>query len=264
MRHNLIYTRFKCICIVKILLIMTFISCDNRVNTSTLVIEQIIDDPAGTKPIVHVALSRTPDFLGGMKTYSTTYDISNSSSPAIVFDSISWEQKDGGNASEFWLLVAEDANVPPIINDGDNILPAMRVVLKDGQTTTIPLIIFDTTSSPDKIIKGVGFNQPRHYFRIFIEDPNLISADRRIFLRLGDTNTLIAGPITHEISFTTSHLASGLYFNSNIITHGFLWIDIDQSGTLNMDDWVSTPNPDDAPPLGEFNNIILWSGQTLP
>jgi hypothetical protein len=243
---------------------LSLLSCDNRYNTSTLIINQIID-PIGANPVVYVALSRAPDFKGGIKTYAATYDMASPSSPAVVFESINWESKNEGGAGEFWLLVAQDANSTNVIDDLDNILPAMRVILEDGETTTIDRVIFDSTVGPPaKRVNGVIFSQANRVFRIFIEDPALLSMTNRMYLRIGNLVDLSnVANADLDIPIADTSLSSGLSLPTSL-TNGFIWIDANGNGILQAGDgdWISTVSPAAAPPLTDFNQIILWSGQT--
>jgi hypothetical protein len=261
---------YKLALTLTMLLAYSLLSCDNRYNTSTLIINQIID-PIGSNPVVYVALSRSPDFLGGTKTYTATYDLANPGTPAVVFESISWENKNEGEAGEFWLLVAEDDELGPnpgIIGNDDNVLPAMRIVLEDGQTTTIERIIFDSTAGPPAPrVNAVNFSHLNRSFRIFVEDPALVSMANKMYLRLGIANDFsIPANVTHDIPIADPNLLSGLSLRT-ASNFGFVWIDASGDGLLNFGDgdWISTSllnPPTNAPALADFNPIVLWSGQT--
>jgi hypothetical protein len=226
---------------------LSLFSCDNRYNTSTLIINEILD-PGPADPVVYVALSRYPDFKGGFKSYATSYDISSASSPALVFDSINWESKEESDAGEFWLFVVQDGlPVDGVLNDGDLILPAMRIILQDGKTTVINQLVFDSSIAPLKIITA-DFATTKFDIRFFIENPSLIDSTTRLFLRLGAdlagglNLSQVAANHTHDIPIHSPALTSGFsfFFSGAPASYALLWLDIDGSGTLNTGDWIST------------------------
>ncbi len=242
----------------------SLLSCDNRYNTSTLIINEIIDPLGLPSPIVHIALSRTPEFSGGVKTYATSYDISNPSTPAVVFESIIWKDKDEREAGEFWLLIVEDSDANGMINNGDYVLPSMRIVLRDGEQTVINRIIYETAPVMPFRTISMFFNFPQYKIRFFIEDPSKISSATPLYLRLGTTTDLsqTAGPHPHDIPIVSPALSSG-FFVYTASTYALLWLDIDSSGTLTIGDWISWADEENVPPLDPSNQWILWSGQTV-
>ncbi len=245
---------------------LSFLACDNRYATSSLVINEIID-PNLIDPVVYVALSRAPDFTGGVKTYSASYDMSTPSVPALSFDSITWENKDEKEAGEFWLFVAQDFDSSGFINDGDLALPAMRLVLRDGETTTIERLVFDTSGPPFKLI-GMDFAAPKYTIGLFIESPSLVSESRPLFLRIGTDPNLSdgSGNFTVDLPIVSPELVSGFSFSYNGVpnTHALLWLDYDNSTTLNIGDWISSPSELTVPILTPDNRRVMWSGQTVP
>lgn len=239
-------------------------ACDTGIRSSSLVIERIVD-PSATTATVHVALSDSPQFTGGYKPYSAAIALGGPAVPILRFDAIAWEPKDGAErARAFWLFVAQDANSTGVIDDFDDLLPAMRVMLVDGEETVVPLITFDPTgSAPSRLFQAVLFDDPPRSYRVFIEDPGVVGGLTPLYLRLGDTADLsIPGNVNYDIPIPSASLASGLSMLTGAL-NGMLWIDNNQSGALDAGDWISA-QPNAAPVLVEFNDAVLWSGQTMP
>ncbi|TFG83108.1 MAG: hypothetical protein E4H20_06260 [Spirochaetales bacterium] len=239
-------------------------SCSSDLKTSSLVINQIID-PNTSGATLNIALSRTPDFVGGFKTEAAIYTLGSAAYPAVSLDAIAWQGNDDQDADAFWLLIAWDFNGSSTINDGDNILPAMRVFLEDGKTTTIDTIVFDMTPGPPDRVFNVTFTDTQRTFNIFVENRNLVSPAAPMYLRLGGNVDLsTAAAATYDIPITDGNLVSGLYART-LATNGFAWIDLDGNGDLSSGDWMSTVDPS-VPANTDISaafNSVLWSGQTF-
>jgi len=195
-------------------LALASLSCDMGYHTSTLVIQDI-----GTTLFpLQVALSANPDFLGGYKEYTAAYP---SGSGSLTFSDISWTAKDPDQEeAEFWLLIAEDNNGSGSINDGDLILPAMRVVLRAGETTTIESIRFDTVATAPEAVATADFAATPLTFRISVDKNLVISPSSPLRLVLGSTLSI---PITDPM------LASGLVLRT-AETSGYAFIDANDDG----------------------------------
>lgn len=197
-------------------LALASLSCDMGYHTSTLVIQDI-----GTTVFpLQVALSANPDFLGGYKEYTAAYP---SGSGSLTFSDISWTAKDPDQEeAEFWLLIAEDNNGSGSINDGDLILPAMRAVLRAGETTTIESIRFNHLATPAAVATAAFATTPRT-FRISVDKNLVISPSSPLRLVLGSSLSI---PITDPM------LASGLVLRT-AEADGFAFIDADDDGNYN-------------------------------
>jgi hypothetical protein len=239
-------------------------SCESRYNMATLIIEDIVD-LNGTNPVVYVALSRTPDYRSEFLRYAASYDMDAPTTPAITFESIQWP-RDGkaDTAGEFWLFISDDNSGNEIVSNNDYVLPAMRVVLRDGQTTVIDRIRFDAMPViPFRtILMDFSFN--KYIINVFIENPALISDSSPLFLRLGTSADLSqgSGPHPHDIPIVSPELSGGFMFQT-ASQYALLWIDIDGSGGLNPGDWISSPDETTVPALSAINSWILWSGQVV-
>jgi hypothetical protein len=261
-------TKHKLIFALGALLSLSFLSCENRYNNSTLIITQIRDNDLNN-PLIYVSLSRSPDYVGGFKIHSAVFDIASATTPAVVFDSISWDNTDRGKEfGEFWLLIAQDTAAPPgVIGDGDLVMPAMRVILVDGQTTTIPIVFFDTGIVPSPKLLTLDTSASQKTIRLYIEQPQLISASSPMYLRLGAGPSLAAGG-AYDIPIPSGSLASGLSLRTGEL-FALVWIDNGLLGLNSGDgDLVSinptTPHDLNPPPPASTNyfNWVLWSGQT--
>jgi hypothetical protein len=214
---------------------------------------------------VYLALSRRPDFSDGFKGYAMSYDIASGVIPAISFNDIAWQPEfDAQEAAEFWLLVADDSSAGNIgvFGPDDRMLPAMRVLLRDGETTIIDEIIFDTTPSAPARLLTVPSDQIHASTRLFIEQPDLMP-DATLRLRIGPSDNLSAP--SFDIPIKSAALSSGFAFLLDGTTppwYGIAWLDLNNDDVLNTGDWISAPlSP--APALGT-GSWVLWSGQTMP
>lgn len=240
-------------------------SCDSGIRSSTLVINRITD-PNPTPPLnhtVHLALSRKPDFSGGYKGYVTSYEIALGGIPAVSFHDIAWDPEfSDQKAAEFWLLVADDSSAGNIgiLGPDDRLLPAMRVVLRDGETTTIDEIVFDTTPSAPARLLTVPTDQMYAYTKLFIEQPALLPG-ATLRLRIGPSDDLNAP--SFDIPIRSADLSSGFAFlldATNPSWYGIAWLDLNNDGILDTGEWISAPLFP-APAFGA-GPWILWSGQT--
>lgn len=235
------------------------VACDNRQARSSLVINQI-RDPGGADPVVYIALSDTPSFTKGYKYFTAEYDIALGQSPAAVFADITWQESDTGNAGrDFWLLIASDANSSAAIDELDEILPAMRIVLTDGEELTIPLIDFDSSAGVPRFFTAL-FGNPGRYIRLFIEDPSQISSASPLYIRFGNAADLSAGG-NFEIPIRSPALSSGFFINTDM-THAMAWIDSNGDGNFSAGEWISSL-PTSATALVDQTTLILWSGSTF-
>ena len=221
-------------------LALASLSCDMGYHTSTLVIQDI-----GTTVFpLQVALSANPDFLGGYKEYTAAYP---SGSGSLTFSDISWTAKDPDQTeAEFWLLIAEDANSSGSINDGDLILPAMRVVLRAGETTTIESIRFNHSATPAAVATAAFASTP-HAFRISVDKNLVISPSSPLRLVLGSSLSI---PITDPM------LASGLVLRTAEVD-GFAFIDADNDGTYTTGTEYASHAA--AVPLSDNNIWIIYT-----
>lgn len=243
-----------------VLLAAMVASCDTGIRSSSLVINRIVDE-GPTPSIVYVALSRKPNFFDGFKEYSAIYDFTSGNVPAITFSDIVWSPEyPDQKSAEFWLLVADDSSAGNIgfLGLDDRLLPAMRVILRDGEQTTIDEIIFNRTASTPSGFLSVPTTPIIQHVRLFLEDPaRLPSATLR--LRIGTSNNLTAPG--YEFPITSPELTSAFQFlvTSTNTWFGLAWLDLESDGNLDPEDWISAPI-DDAPLLGSGNTWILHSG----
>lgn len=214
-------------------------ACPSEDKSATLVIEKLMSNPPAIS--LQIALSPSPDFLGGYKAY--TAEMSDTSGP-LSFSSIPCEDKEGNSGPrELWLLVAQDYNggtPDEIINDGDYILPAMRVVLYPGQTTSIQNIIFDTSH-----VHTATFGASPRNFRIAIAGGNGISAGSPLILQLDILTIPIAEPM----------LASGLALRTSA-TNGYAFIDSNGNYGWDSGEWRTHAS---AVPLQDYNIWTLYT-----
>lgn len=249
----------RCAASIAIALAFLAMACDNRQLSASLVINQI-RDPDGADPVVHIALSDTPSFTKGYKYFTAEYDIALGLSPAVVFTDISWQEFDNGRRSrEFWLLIAHDSNLTGVIDELDEILPAMRIVLTDGEELTIPLIDFDSSAGVPRFFTAL-FGNPGRYIRLFIEDPSQISSASPLYIRFGNAADLSAGG-NFEIPIRSPALSSGFFINTDM-THAMAWIDSNGDGNFSAGEWISSL-PTSATALVDQTTLILWSGSTF-
>lgn len=253
--------RKRTITLIVVASIILVASCDSRQRMSTLVIQAIHDTSAPPlNPTVHIALSEKPSFTEGYKSFATSYDIASGGSPAVVFSGISWEEQDKSRKSrEFWLLIAYDTDGMAGINEGDHILPAMRVVLSDGEETIIPIIYFDTTSLPapdPDFLFSLNYSRPWKTVRIFIDDPSRVTPATRLFVRFGNLIDLTAG-FDHQIAIGARELATGLVVNTDM---PYVWAYIDANGdgslTAGANELISSLTSN---PLNDYTNLILYA-----
>lgn len=236
-------------------------ACDNRPLSASLVINQI-RDPGLADPVVRIALSDSPSFTKGFKHFTAEYDIASGQSPAAIFNGITWQGRDDGRLSrEFWLHVAHDANSSGVIDELDEILPAMRIVLTDGEELSIPIIDFDSSVGIPRFFTA-QFGSPGRYIRVFIENPTQVSAASPLYIRFGNAADLSA-VFTFEIPIRSPELSSGFFINTSM-THAMAWIDLDGDGNLTpgIGELISSL-PTAATALGDLTSFILWSGQTF-
>ncbi|MBP7264327.1 MAG: hypothetical protein KBB32_09130 [Spirochaetia bacterium] len=224
-------------------LTLACLSCDSGYNTSALLI-QGIENPSGTSNL-QVALSANPDFLGGYKEYTATYNTVAGGS--LTFSDISWTAKDPDQTeAEFWLLIAEDTDTSNSINDGDLILPAMRVVLRASETTTIESIRFNHSATPAAVATAAFASTP-HAFRISVDKNLVISPSSPLRLVLGSSLSI---PITDPM------LASGLVLRTAEVD-GFAFIDADNDGTYTTGTEYASHAA--AVPLSDNNIWIIYT-----
>lgn len=239
-------------------------SCESRYNMATLIIEDIVD-LNGTNPVLYLALSRTPDYRSGFVRYAASYDMSEPTTPAITFESIQWP-RDGkaDTAGEFWLFVSDDNSGNGSISDNDYVLPAMRVVLRDGETKVIHRVRFDVMAGTPFRTILIDFNFSKYVIRAFIENPAIIGDGSPLFLRLGTSQDLseLSGPHPHDIPIVSPELSGGFMFQT-ASQYALLWIDIDGSGDLNDGDWISSPDETNVPAISANSSWILWSEQVV-
>lgn len=234
------------------------VACDNRQARASLVINQI-RDPGGADPVVYIALSDTPSFTKGYKYYTESYNIATGSSPAIFFSDITWQKSDErAHARSFWLFIARDNDASGGISNFDDVLPAMRIVLNDGEEFQIPLIDFDSSGGGIRLFKA-DLAAPGKYVKIFIEDPSWISTGSPLLIRFGSSPDL---SITFtEIPIRSSLLSTGFFINT-AMTHAMAWIDSNGDGNFSAGEWISSL-PTSATALVDQTTLILWSGSTF-
>lgn len=249
----------RCTAFAAVAIVFLAAACDNRQLSASLVINQI-QDPGPTDPVVHIALSDSPSFSKGYKYFTAEYFIALGQSPAAVFADITWQETDNRRKSrEFWLMIAEDSSIPAgKIDDDDRILPAMRIVLTDGEELTIPIIDFDSSAGVPRFFTAL-FGYPGRYIRVFIEDPSQVSAPSPLYIRFGNAADLSAGG-NFEIPIRSPDLSSGFFINTDM-THAMAWIDLNGDGNFTAGEWISSL-PTAATALGDITTLILWSGQT--
>lgn len=213
-------------------------SCAPEDKSATLIIEQMQTFPIGI--VIQVALSNVPDFVGGYKVYSGTMtDVSG----RLTFSGIPCFEGDGADGPrELWLLVANDQDSSATINDGDYILPAMRVVLYPGQTTVLGTINFDVTNGH---VATADFSQSTRRFTIAIAGGAGINQSSPLILQL-DSLTI---PITDPM------LASGMAINTNA-GNGYAFIDANNNYTYDATEWRTHTSPGT---LGEKNTWTLYT-----
>ena len=234
--------------------------CSQKYNLSSLVISAIVDPNGGT-PTLQLAVSRQPDFIGGFKTVTASYQVGSGGSPAVSFTDIAWEGDSDDRPGEFWLLVAQDSNDDNRISDGDSILPAMRFILRPGETTTIGRIVFDTNAGNHHIISPATFSWNHYAMPVFISDPSQVGPSNMLYLRLGTAADLSA-TFSFDLPIASPELTSGLGFVT-ADTHALVWLDADGSQTLNTGDWVSDI-PSAAQTLVALTRFVLWPGRIAP
>lgn len=250
----------RCTAFAAAVIVFLAAACENRQLSASLVINQI-QDPGPADPVVHIALSDSPSFNKGYKYFTAEYDIASGQSPAVSFPDVSWQELGSSRTSrEFWLLIAHDSNLTGVIDELDEILPAMRIVLTDGEELTVPIVDFDSSAGVPRFFPAL-FGSPGQYIRVFIENPTQVSAASPLYLRFGNAADLSAGG-NFEIPIRSPELSSGFFINTSM-THAVAWIDLNGDGSLTsgIGELISSL-PTSATALGDITTLILWSGQT--
>lgn len=207
-------------------------------STSTLVISSLYYD--GSSP-VYLAVDYSGSSLDYFRSDCAAYAPGSAASPAVSFTDIAWSRGQDGEAAEYWLRAAVDTDGSGALSDGDLALPAMRVVLRPGETTTVSALVFTTAASaPAALLPSLPAGGSAYAIGVFMATPSLVGADARIYLRLGAAADLSLAPsATYDLPFADASLCSGLAFRLAGSWYALAWFDADGDGALSSGDYVS-------------------------
>lgn len=223
------------------LLILTVVllsACANQYRTFSLVFDDI--NYSGSSSLF-IALNNQPEIFGSFLSYGVTIEPGQ---PSARIDGIEWDNyNDDSGEDTAWLLVAEDTDDNGTLNEGDQLIPAMRILLPSEQdeivisglrfesgSNTVPLLY------PDERSFGLS---------IFMSDPEQVSSMQPIYIFCypGEDAT-VAMPESAGFIFNSADLVRQMVvrINQPASPHVLAWWDADSSGGNypTQGDWISS------------------------
>ncbi|MBU0935666.1 MAG: hypothetical protein KKI09_04490 [Spirochaetes bacterium] len=226
--------------------------CENRYRTFSLVLEDI--DYSGS-PNLFIALNNQPEIFGNFLSYGVTIEPGQGTAR---IDDIQVERSADTGEDTAWLLVAEDTDGNGSLNEGDQLIPAMRIQLpRELDEIVISGLRFNSGSNTVPLLFA-----DEHTFglSIFISNPEQVSSLNPIYISCYD------GPDTTVASSSANFVYNSADFVRQLVVrinqpaspHVLAWWDANANAILDLGDWMSSDRTQ-AQNIDSGNSTLILS-----